>query len=70
MVDEQLITREELRKRCNVSDSTIVRWQRKGMPYYGGGGETLPRYDYDAVLAWLKEQSKNVGKLEEVDDNA
>lgn len=54
---DNLLTRKEVQEKFNVSESTVIRWEKKGMPFYGGG-DVKPRYNYDEVLVWLKGQSK------------
>ena len=49
---EDLITTTELCEWFKVSNTTVMRWRRDGMPYIGAGKSL--RYKKSEVLAWLK----------------
>lgn len=56
MDDERFLTTEELCKLFRVTRTTMLRWRREGMPYYGKGKAL--RYKVSEVEEWLKEQTK------------
>ena len=51
--EQSILTKAELAKHFKVSGSTINRWMRAGMPYFGGG---RPRYNKEECERWKYEQ--------------
>lgn len=53
------MTTKELAKTLNVTEVTIWRWRKEGMPFL-----TLKhsiRFEYEKVMKWLQEQSNRKG---------
>jgi len=46
---------QELARVLEVSDPTIMRWRKEGMPYFQIGLKY--RYELDSVLKWLKKKT-------------
>jgi excisionase family DNA binding protein len=59
MVDE-ILTKEELASYLKVTERTIDRLRKKGMPFFKVG-DTV-RFKKDAVLNWLEENSQEEQK--------
>ena len=58
---DELITKEELAKKCKVHVNTIDSWRKNGMPEIKQGKSV--RFDYADVISWLKGKSiKNKSK--------
>lgn len=55
-----MLTRKELAERMRVTTRTVDRQVKNGMPYIKFGGSI--RFDLDAVMKWLEEQSKKKGE--------
>lgn len=53
-MEEELLTTKDLCEWIKVAKSTITRWRRAGMPYYGK--TRAYRYKKSEVLEWLKKQ--------------
>ena len=53
---KNLITRPHLRELLggNIAESTIIRYEKLGMPVVHIGPGRLPRYDYEEVLDWMQ----------------
>ena len=55
---ENLVTRQHLQSILNVSEASIIRYEKQGMPSMrigrGKGKNRLVRYDLEAVMAWIK----------------
>lgn len=54
---EEIFTREQLAKFLQVTERTIDRLRKEGMPFFKIG--TNIRFEKEAVLKWLKENDKN-----------
>jgi phage terminase Nu1 subunit (DNA packaging protein) len=48
---QELITRTTLQTQLDISKSTIIRWERLGLPVIRIGG--LVRYDLAKVMNWI-----------------
>jgi excisionase family DNA binding protein len=59
MVDE-ILTKEELASYLKVTERTIDRLRKKGMPFFKVG-DTV-RFKKDVVLNWLEENSQEEQK--------
>lgn len=53
---EKYLTTRELCDKLVLTRMTIERYRKEGMPFIKDG--TLVKFDYKAVLAWLKENNK------------
>jgi excisionase family DNA binding protein len=49
---EKLVTGKELIELLGISESTLIRLRKKGLPYKKVGLRAV-RYDYKEVLEWL-----------------
>lgn len=56
MADE-ILTREELAKLLKVTERTIDRLRKEGLPWYRVGANV--RFDKEKVLKWLEQNNKN-----------
>ena len=54
---EKLLTRKQLAEKLQVSDMTIHRYVKQGMPYLRVGNK-LMRFDFEKVKEWLQEQNR------------
>ena len=54
---EQALTRANLAKRLSVSEQTIIKWEKEGMPVERYSSQLI-RYIPSKVAAWLEAQSK------------
>ena len=54
---EDILTREQLAKILQVTEKTIDRLRKEGMPFFKVGANI--RFEKEAVLKWLKENGKN-----------
>jgi excisionase family DNA binding protein len=57
---EEILTKEELTTYLKVTERTIDRLRKKGMPFLKVG-DTV-RFQKDAVLKWLEENSQEEQK--------
>jgi excisionase family DNA binding protein len=57
---EEILTKEELASYLKVTERTIDRLRKKGMPFFKVG-DTV-RFKKDAVLKWLEENSQEEQK--------
>jgi excisionase family DNA binding protein len=57
---EEILTKEELANYLKVTERTIDRLRKKGMPFLKVG-DTV-RFQKDAVLKWLEENSQEEQK--------
>ncbi|UAL49737.1 helix-turn-helix domain-containing protein (plasmid) [Sutcliffiella horikoshii] len=48
------LTATELKQELKVSDTTLWRWRKEGLPFNQYGYKTI-RYNLEDVKAWLKE---------------
>jgi phage terminase Nu1 subunit (DNA packaging protein) len=48
---QELITRTTLQTQLDISKSTIIRWEKLGLPVIRIGG--LVRYDLAKVMNWI-----------------
>lgn len=55
-----MITTKELAKHLKVHENTIGRYVKQGMPRIKVNKAV--RFDLDAVIKWLEEQSKKKGE--------
>ncbi len=55
-MEKSLLTKKELSEMLKVSEATIDRWRKKGMPYIKTG--KLVRFRIDLVMDWFKESEK------------
>lgn len=55
-----MLNRKEVAEYLKVHPNTVDRMVKKGMPALKFGG--VVRFDLDAVIKWLEEQSKNKGE--------
>lgn len=55
-MEEQVMTKEELATFLKVTQRTIDRLRKEGMPFFKVG--TNIRFDKEEVLNWLKENEK------------
>jgi len=53
-MEKQYITRRELADKLSISNQTIRRFERQGMPSLQVG--SYPRYNLEEVLAWIQSQ--------------
>jgi len=53
---DELLTKEEVSKWLKVSQSTIDRWRKAGLPFIKTG--RLTRFNQEEILKWLKENHK------------
>lgn len=53
-----ILTEKELCKVFSVSRVTLKKYRDLGMPYFLLGGRYI-RYDFDSVLNWLHDNSKD-----------
>jgi phage terminase Nu1 subunit (DNA packaging protein) len=60
MPDNDFLTRAQLIGRLNVSESTVRRWERAGLPVIRVG-DRGKRYNLQIVTAWLS-ASRETGK--------
>lgn len=51
MTDANILTRKELATNLGVTERTIRRWEKSGLPYLSVS--RIKRYDYKAVLQWM-----------------
>ena len=58
-----LHTAKEIAERLRVSIAAVRAWQRQGLPCIPVG--RLRRYQFDAVLEWLRKRSKQQERLQE-----
>lgn len=57
-MEEGLLTKKEIAKFLKVSEPTIDRWRKKGMPFIKTG--KLVRFNREEVLKWFeKNNSEN-----------
>lgn len=54
---KNLITTKTLSELLSVTEVTIWRWRKEGMPFKKLGSRV--RFDYDEVIAWLEERGKD-----------
>lgn len=52
MTDTALLTTSELAEKLKVTDRTIIRWMKIGLPYMKAGRTT--RFDFNDVEQWMK----------------
>jgi len=55
-----MLNRKEVAEYLKVHPNTVDRMVKKGMPALKFGG--VVRFDLDAVMKWLEEQSKKKGE--------
>ena len=55
---EGMLTRKDLSKKLNLSERTIDRYRKKGLPFFEFEGAI--RFDEQQVKDWLKSINKNV----------
>ena len=53
---EELLTQKELADYLKVTEMTLYRWRKEGMPYIRVGKQV--RYEKEAVLIWLNSNTK------------
>jgi len=53
---DKLLTQKELAEYLQVTEVTLWKWRKKGMPYVKAGKSV--RYDKDQVMRWLEENKK------------
>jgi len=64
--DIDLINCSELGRRLDVKRNTIVRWRKKGLPYYKTPGlYGRMRFNWAEVVSWLKSNSSSNGTINE-----
>jgi len=49
---ENLMTRKMLTLKLSISESTLIRWEKIGMPVIRIGG--IVRYDWVEVVKWIE----------------
>jgi len=54
---KKLIATKELSELIGVTEVTIWRWRKEGMPFKKLG--TRIRFEYDSVIEWLEKRGKN-----------
>ena len=54
---EEILTREQLAKLLQVTEKTVDRLRKEGMPFFKVGANI--RFDKEEVLKWLRENGKN-----------
>jgi excisionase family DNA binding protein len=59
---ESMLTTKELCEKYKISDSTVTRWRREGLPFERLGPR-LVRFDEDKVIGWLKQHDKKAETL-------
>ena len=55
-MEEELLTKQELSKLLKVTEATIDRWRKAGMPFIKTG--KLVRFKKEEVMDWFKSQQK------------
>lgn len=60
----EIVNRKTLIERLHMSLRTIIRMERRGMPVLIIGHRTR-RYEYDVVLEWIKDNSKDANKQDD-----
>lgn len=72
MIDlTQYMTRKELAGRLGVSEMTVDRYRKEGMPSMKGPGlRSAVWFDFDEVAQWLKVKgaANGVGKVDQAND--
>lgn len=53
---DDILTRDQLAKLLQVTEKTVDRLRKEGMPFFKVG--TNIRFEKEAVLNWLKEKGK------------
>lgn len=56
MTESTLLTTIELAEKLKVSDRTIIRWMKIGLPYMKAGRTT--RFDFNDVEQWMKSRGE------------
>lgn len=56
-MEDEILTREELAKILKVTDRTVDRLRKDGMPYFKVGASV--RFDKAKVLEWLNRQQNS-----------
>lgn len=56
----KLLTTEQLSEQLQVTTQSIYNFKKQGMPFIKVG--SVNRYDYEAVLKWMKEKEDNKQK--------
>lgn len=56
MINERYLTKKELSEKLKVSEMTIYRLMKNGMPVIYVGGQ--PRFNFEEVDKWLRERGK------------
>lgn len=51
-----LLSKQQLAEYLNVSEMTVDRWRKKGLPWTRAGVK-LVRFDLDEVNEWLKQHA-------------
>ena len=58
-ITDSLVTRKHLGSILGVSEWTLIRYEKQGMPSMrigrGKGRNRLVRYDLEKVMAWVKQ---------------
>jgi excisionase family DNA binding protein len=54
---DELLTQKELAEFLKITEMTLYRWRKEGMPYIKAGKQV--RYEKEEVLKWLKTRDKN-----------
>lgn len=57
---DNLLSKQQLAEYLQVSEMTIDRWRKKGLPWTRAGVK-LVRFNLDEVNKWLEEQAGNGG---------
>lgn len=57
MEQDQLLTKKQIAAHFQVTEMTIDRWRKKGLPY-SRAGVKLIRFDLKEVTEWLDAQNK------------
>lgn len=57
---EKLISKKQLAEYLQVSEMTIDRWRKQGLPWTRAGVK-LVRFDLDKVNKWLNDKARNEG---------
>ncbi|WP_175009218.1 N-6 DNA methylase [Cellulosimicrobium sp. TH-20] len=62
MTAQRLIRPSDIASLAGVSAAAVANWRARAddFPELAGGTSARPLYDYDAVVAWLRENGKNV----------
>jgi len=59
---ENLVTRKHLQSILGVSEWTLIRYEKQGLPSLrigrGKGSNRLVRYDLETVMKWINQEVK------------